>query len=72
MVFNVLDTLGDVLGGGTDTADGKENIVLQEVTSEHLDVTGESGREHECLAVVDLRHVFALNDTTNLRLETHV
>ena len=28
--------LGDVLGGGADAADGQEDVVVKEVTSEHL------------------------------------
>lgn len=72
VVLDILDLLGDVLRGRTNTADGEEDIVLQEVASQHLDVTGESGRKHEGLAVVNRRHIFTLDNATDLGLETHV
>ena len=31
VVFNVFDFLGDVFGGGANTADGEENVVLEEI-----------------------------------------
>jgi hypothetical protein len=71
-VLNVLDLLGNVLRGRTDTTDGKEDVLLQEVAGEHLDVTGESGRKHERLASGGRRHVLALDNAANLRLKTHV
>ena len=71
-ILNVLNLLGDVLRGGTDTTDGQEDVVLEEIAGEDLDVAGESGREHESLALVDLGHVLTLNDAANLGLETHV
>lgn len=71
-ILNVLDLLGDVLRGGTDTTNGQEDVVLEEIAGQDLDVAGESGREHESLAVIDLGHVLTLNDTANLGLETHV
>jgi hypothetical protein len=71
-VLDVLDLLGNVLRGRSDTTDGQENVVLEEVASKHLDVAGEGGREHESLAVLDQRHILTLNDTANLGLETHV
>jgi len=71
-VLDVLDLLGDVLGGGANTTDRQEDVILQEVASKHLDIAGESGREHERLAVLDAGHVLTLNNTTNLGLETHV
>lgn len=36
LVLDVLDLLGDVLGGGSDTTDGQEDVVLEEVAREHL------------------------------------
>lgn len=71
-VLNVLNLLGDVLGGGSDTTNGEEDVVLEEVASKHLDIAGEGGREHESLAVLHAGHVLALHDTSNLRLETHI
>ena len=71
-VLDELDLLRDVLGGRTDTADGQEDVVLQEVLGEQLDVAGEGAAEHEGLALMNTRHVLALDDTANLRLETHV
>jgi hypothetical protein len=71
-VLDVLDLLGNVLRGRSDTTDRQENVVLEEVASKHLDVAGEGGREHESLAVLDQRHILTLNDTANLGLETHV
>ena len=72
VVLDILDLLGDVLASGADTADAEEDVILQEVTGEHLDVTREGGGEHEGLPLLDAGHVFALDDTTNLGLETHV
>ena len=72
LVLDVLDPLGDVLGGRADTTDGEEDVVLHEVSSEHLDVAGEGGGEHERLTLLNAGHVLALDDPTNLRLETHV
>lgn len=71
-ILNVLNLLGDVLRGGTNTSDRQEDVVLQEVASEHLDVAWEGGTEHESLAVLDVGHVLTLNNAANLRLETHV
>jgi hypothetical protein len=71
-VLDVLNLLGNVLRSRTDTTDRKEDVVLQEVAGKHLNVAGESGREHECLAGSGRRHVLALNNAANLRLETHV
>jgi hypothetical protein len=71
-ILNVFDLLGDVLRGGTNTTDGQEDIVLQEISGEHLDVAGEGGREHESLTVLDAWHIFTLNNAANLRFETHV
>jgi hypothetical protein len=71
-VLNVLDLLGDILAGRTDTADAKEDVVLQEITGEHLNITREGGGEHESLPLLDAGHVLALDNTTNLGLETHV
>lgn len=71
-ILDVLDALGNVLRGGANTTDRKEDVVLKEISGEHLDVAGEGGGEHQSLAVVDQRHVLALNNTANLGLETHV
>ncbi|TFB02208.1 hypothetical protein CCMA1212_005838 [Trichoderma ghanense] len=71
-VLDELDLLGNVLRGGTNTADGQEDVVLEEVPGEHLDVAGEGGREHERLSVSDGRHVLTLDDAADLGLETHV
>ena len=71
-VLDVLDALGDVLRSRTDTSDGQEDVLLQEVAGEHLNVTGESGRKHEGLASGDVGHVLTLDNAANLGLETHV
>jgi hypothetical protein len=71
-ILNIFDLLGDVLGSGTNTTDRQEDVVFQEVASEHLNVAGEGGREHESLTVLNTWHIFALNNSSNLRLETHV
>ena len=41
--------LCDVLGGGANSADSKENIVTEEVASQHLDLFRESSRKHHSL-----------------------
>jgi len=71
-ILNVFDLLGNVLRGGTNTTNRQEDIILQEVASEHLDVAWESGGEHESLTALDAWHILALNNATNLWLETHV
>lgn len=72
VVFDEFDSLLDVFGSGTDSADGEEDVVLQEVTGEGLDLPGESGGEHERLSVLDAGHVLLFNDLSNLRFETHI
>ena len=72
VVLDVLDPLSDVLRGRADTTDRQENVILHEVPGKHLNVTGKSRREHERLAVLDTRHVLALDNPADLRLETHV
>ena len=72
MVLNIFDLLGDIFGGGANAANGEEDIVLEEILSEDLDVAREGSAEHEGLAFVDTRHIFSLNDTTDLMFETHV
>lgn len=72
LILNVFDLLSNVLRGGTDTADGQEDVVLQEIASQVLDVAGEGSREHESVALVDAGHVLLLDQTSDLGLETHV
>jgi len=72
VVLDILDLLGNVFRGGANTANGEEDVVLEEVLGEDLDVTGEGGAEHEGLAVMDTRHILSLNDATDLVFETHV
>ena len=71
-VLDVLDLLGDVLRGRSDTSDGQENVVLQEVAGEHLNVAWEGGTEHKGLSVLDVWHILTLDNAANLWLETHV
>lgn len=71
-ILNILDLLGDVLGGGTDTADRQEDVVLEEVSGQHLDVPGKGGGEHEGLSLVNVGHAGALDDGSDLGLETHI
>ena len=72
MVLNILDLLGDIFGGGANTADGEEDVVFEEILGEDLDVTGEGSAEHEGLALMDAGHILSLDDTTDLVFETHV
>lgn len=71
-VLNVLHLLSNVLRSRTDTTNRQENVVLQEVASQHLDIPGEGGGEHEGLAVLYTGHILTLNNASNLGLETHV
>ena len=71
-VLDVLNLLSDVLGSGAYAANGEEDVVLEEIPGKHLDVAGESGREHESLAVLDARHILALDNAADLGLKTHV
>ena len=72
MVLNILDFLGDVFRGRTNTTDGEEDVVLEEIFGEDLDVTREGSAEHEGLALMDTGHILSLNDATDLMFETHV
>lgn len=72
LVLDVLDSLGNVLGGRTDTTDRQEDVVAQEVASKVLDVAREGGREHEGVTLVDSGHILLLDQTSDLGLETHV
>lgn len=72
VVLDEFDSLLDVFRGGTDSADGEENVVLQEVSGERLNFPGESGGEHERLSVLDAGHVLLFNDLSDLGFETHV
>lgn len=71
-VLDVLNLLSNVLGGGTNTTNGQEDVVLEEVAGKHLDVTREGRGEHQSLTVGHKRHVLAFNNAANLGLETHV
>lgn len=71
-VLDVFNLLGNVFRSRTNATNRKEDVILQEVTGEDLNVTGESGREHKGLAVVDARHILTLNDAANLGFKTHV
>lgn len=72
MLLHPDDLLRDVLRRGADATDGQEDVVLEEVSSQHLDLFRERGREHERLAIARLRHRVLLDDAPDLRLETHV
>lgn len=71
-ILNVLNLLSDVLRGGTDTTNGEEDVVFEEVAGKHLNIAGEGGGEHESLAALHTGHVLTLHNSSNLRLETHV
>ena len=65
--------LRDVLGGGTNPANSKENIVTEEVASKHLDLFWESGREHHGLpSILGSWHVVLLNNSSYLWLKPHI
>lgn len=72
LVVDILDTLGNVFGSRTHSADSQEDVLLEETSSKVLNLSREGGGEHESLTVEDARHVFLINDSSNLRLETHV
>jgi hypothetical protein len=71
-IFNILDSLSNVFRGGSDSTDGKEDVVLQERSSEHLNLSRESSRKHECLSVHDTWHIGTFDNLPDLRFETHV
>ena len=65
--------LRDVLSGGTNSANSKENIITEEVTCKHLDLFWEGGREHHGLpSILRSWHVVLLHDPADLGLEAHV
>lgn len=70
--LNVFDFLGDIFRGGANTADGEEDIVLEEILGQDLNVSREGSAEHQGLAIVNTRHVLLLYNTTDLMFETHV
>ena len=72
MVVDVFDVLLDVLRGRTDSSDREEDVFLQEGLGEDLNLSGEGGREHQSLPVVNAGHVALLDDGPDLGLETHV
>ena len=71
-ILNILNLLGNVLRGRTNTSNRQEDIVLQEISGEHLNIAREGGREHEGLTVLDTWHIFAFHNASNLGFETHV
>ena len=72
LVIDILNTLGNVFGSRTDSTDSQEDVLLEERSSKVLDLSREGGGEHERLTLKDAGHVFLINDSSNLRLETHV
>ena len=65
--------LRDVLSGGTNSANSKENIITEEVTCKHLDLFWEGGREHHGLpSILRSWHVVLLHDPADLGLKAHV
>jgi hypothetical protein len=72
-LINPNDVLSDVVVGGTDTTDlDLDKVVRKEVGSESPNGLLESRREHHDLLVIVLVAVASLEDTANLRLESHV
>jgi len=71
-ILNVLNLLGNVLRGRTNTSNGQEDVILQEVAGKHLNIAGEGGRKHKSLSVLNTWHILTLNNTSNLWFETHV
>ena len=54
--------LRDVLSGGTNSANSKENIITEEVTCKHLNLFWERGRKHHSLSpILRSRHVVLHN-----------
>eukprot|EP00050_Salpingoeca_kvevrii_P012969 m.26036 g.26036 ORF g.26036 m.26036 type:complete len:636 (-) comp4524_c0_seq1:67-1974(-) len=64
--------LRNVVRGGADAADGKEDVVVKKVACKELHLLGERGAKHERDALAWGRHRVLLHDAANLRLETHV
>ena len=71
-LFHPDNLLCDILGGGAHSANGQENIIVQEVSGKHLNLLREGSGEHKRLPLAGWRHIILLNDTSNLGLETHV
>eukprot|EP00042_Codosiga_hollandica_P051259 m.626658 g.626658 ORF g.626658 m.626658 type:complete len:338 (+) comp58246_c0_seq2:519-1532(+) len=72
VILNPDDLLSDVLAGGTNTTNCEEDVVREEVTGKHLNLTGERGAEHERHARTGRGHGILLHNAADLRLETHV
>lgn len=43
LVLHILDFLGNIFRGGTNTPNGQKNVILQKVSCEHLYIPGEGG-----------------------------
>jgi len=72
VVFHIFDFLCNILRGTPNSSNAEEDIILEEIFGEHLYVTWEGGAEHEGLTLGCAWHIFALDDTADLGLETHV
>ena len=48
---DILDVLDNELSGGAHAADCQEDIVVEEVSSQALNLLGEGGAEQQCLAL---------------------
>lgn len=64
--------LRNVLTRGTDSSDGQENVVVQEIAGEQLDLFREGSAEHERLSLVLAGHAVALDNVSDLGFETHI
>lgn len=63
--------LCDVISGGANPSDTKEDVVLEEIGGETLDGVGKCSAEHEGLSALH-RHPTLLYNAADLRLEAHV
>ncbi|KAH3662441.1 hypothetical protein OGAPHI_005693 [Ogataea philodendri] len=72
VIFNVENSLSDVLGSRSNSTHRQEDIVVQKVLGHHLNFLREGGREHQCLSFSWRWHVTTLDDVSDLDLESHV
>merc|ERR1711963_880973 len=66
------DALANRFGGRTHTTHLQKDIILQEISSQLLNLSGEGSAEHQSLALRAVRHVLVFDDVADLRFETHI
>ena len=72
MQNNDLDVIEKAIIPLTNSSNGQENVIPHEITSQSLNILRESCTEHHGLPSFTMRHALLLNNTTDLRLKSHI